>query len=162
MIFKRKDNVQVRFEQPSCEFRIYHGNGFSISQPDGWEDKTIHTIMGPVDNGVQHNILITVEPNVPFKSVDEYADIQITAIETELQSCILLKREKITLANGLPAYKIVFRWTPSDKFRVYQEQIFVLADKTAYKLTTTFTKKTRKTLGPAVERILMSFQPGSI
>jgi hypothetical protein len=162
MIFGRKDNVQTRIEQPSYEFRIYQGNGFSISQPDGWEDKTIHTIMGPVDNGIQHNILITVEPNVPFKSVDEYADIQITAIETELQSCILLKREKITLANGFPAYKVVFRWTPSDKFRVYQEQIFVLADKTAYKLTTTFTKKTRKTLGPAVERILMSFQPGRI
>jgi len=79
-----------------------------------------------------------------------------------LKSFILLKQDEIILSNGFPAYKIVFRWYPAENIRLYQEQIFVLSDKTAYKLTSSFTKKTRKTLGPQIERILMSFSPKNI
>lgn len=122
-------------------------------------DKTIYTLAGPVEDGIQHNILITIEEDVEFDSVVDYADFHITAMEEELKGYIVLNREEMSLANGLPAYRAIYRWYPTDEMCIYQEQIFVLADGTAYKLTTTFTKKTRKTLGPQVERILMSFQP---
>ena len=43
-----------------------------------------------------------------------------------------------------------------DEIRIYQQQIFVLVEKTAYKMTASYTKKTRKTLGPAIERMMLS------
>jgi hypothetical protein len=146
-------------EQSVESSRIYQGNNFTINQQEGWVDKTIYTLAGPVEDGIQHNILITIEEDVEFDSVVDYADFHITAMEEELKGYIVLNREEMSLANGLPAYRAIYRWYPTDEMCIYQEQIFVLADGTAYKLTTTFTKKTRKTLGPQVERILMSFQP---
>ena len=137
----------------------YQAWKFILELPDGWQDKTIYTLTGPVEDGIQHSVLITLEQDVAFDSVREYAEWQISALEQELKGCKLLKKGSIALANGLPAYQAIFSWYPSETLRVYQEQIFVLAEKTAYKLTATFTKKTRKTLGPQVERMMLSFSP---
>jgi hypothetical protein len=161
MLFKKKENNQKETDQVIDPNRMYRGNGFSIRQPEEWNDKTVHTLFGPIEDGIQHNVMINVEYGITSDTVEQYADIQITSLENSLKSYVLLKQEKISLSNGFPAYKIVFRWYPAENIRVYQEQIYVLSDKTAYKLTSTFTKKTRKTLGPQVERILMSFVPGT-
>jgi hypothetical protein len=142
--------------------RIFQGNGFNINQPSDWQDKTIYTLVGPESDGIQHNIIVMIDENVPFDSVSQYADTQIIALESELKGCAILKREDIQLSNGYPAYKILLRWFPTDIFRVYQEQVYVLVDKTVYKITTTFTKITRKTLGPEIDRIVMSFQPNKL
>ena len=153
-----EDNNRERESQRDLQ-RIYRGNGFTINQPEGWEDKAIYTLTGPMEDGIQHNILITIEEDVEFESVSDYADFHITAMEEELKGYTVLKREEISLDNGLPAYRAIYRWYPTDEMCIYQEQMFVLANGTAYKLTTTFTRKTRKTLGPQIERILMSFKP---
>ncbi len=160
MVLFRRDNNHTPPEQQSHSPRIYQGNGFTVNQPEGWVDKTVYTLTGPLEDGIQHNILVTIEEDVEFDSIVDYADFHITAMEEELKGYTVLKREEISLDNGLPAYRAIFRWYPTDEMCIYQEQMFVLADGAAYKLTTTFTKKTRKTLGPQVERILMSFQPG--
>ncbi|MGB9595337.1 MAG: DcrB-related protein [Candidatus Poribacteria bacterium] len=157
MLFGKKENSQDKNFKAIDPNRLYYGNNFSIRQPEGWEDKTIHTLYGPIDDGIQHNIIISVEYGIACDTVDQYADIQIESLENSLKSFILLKRDNISLSKGFPAYKIIFRWYPAENIRLYQEQIYVLANKTAYKLTSTFTKKTRKTLGPQIERILMSF-----
>jgi hypothetical protein len=145
-------------QKPDSVFS-YVANAFTLKCIDGWQDKTVYTLVGPVEDDIQHNVLINVEQDLPFGSVREYAEWQISSLEQELKSCRLLKKGSITLANGLPAYQAVFCWYPTDTLKVYQEQIFVLMDKNAYKLTATFTKKTRKTLGPKVERMMLSFDP---
>ena len=155
---QRYDSIK-QYEEKKEPLRIYQGNGFTINQPDGWQDKTIYTLMGPIEDGIQHNILIAVEYDADMPSLAEYAESQIMAMEKELKGCIMLKKEEISLANGLPAYRAVFRWYPVDEMRIYQEQVFVLAGNNAYKLTASFNKKTRKTLGPQVERIMLSFKP---
>jgi hypothetical protein len=63
------------------------------------------------------------------------------------------------LDNGTEAYEAIFKWYPVNEFRIYQHQVYILIDKTAYKLTASFTKKTRQTLGPQVERMMLSFNP---
>ena len=63
------------------------------------------------------------------------------------------------LTNGLPAHRVIYVWCPMEGMRVYQEQLYVLHDGIGYKLTATFTKKTRKTLGSRVERMMLSFNP---
>lgn len=138
----------------------YHAQWFSLTVLEHWQDKTIYTLSGPVEDGIQHNIVIMLEQNSEFETVREYAEWQIGSLEQELKSCRLLKKGPTKLANGVPAYQAIFSWYPTDVLKVYQEQLFVLAEKTAYKLTATFTKKTRKTLGPQVERMMLSFVPG--
>ena len=137
----------------------YQAREFALDLLLGWQDKTIYTLTGPVEDGIQHSVLIILEHDVAFDSVREYAEWQISALEQELKGCRLLKKGSIALTNGLPAYKAIFSWYPTEDLRVFQEQIFVLAERTAYKLTATFTKKTRKTLGPQVERMMLSFNP---
>lgn len=142
------------------ETKLYVANSFQMPFLEGWQDKTVYILAGPVTDGIQHNVTINVEPETQFEKIREYAESQIRALEDELKSCRLLKKEEIKLANDLPAYRAIFSWWPTDQLRVYQEQIYVLFEKTAYRLTATFTKKTRKTLGPQVERMMLSFTPG--
>jgi len=137
----------------------YHAQYFSLTLLESWQDKTVYTLTGPVEDGVQHNITINLEPEVQFDSLREFAEWQIRTLEEELKGCRLLKKEEIKLANGMPAYRAIFSWYPTDEVRVYQEQMYVLHEKSAYSMTATFTKKTRKTLGPLVERMMLSFNP---
>lgn len=135
---------------------LFQGNGFTLNQLDDWEDKTLYTLLGPVTDGIQHNVIIDVERGADFDSLEEFADWHIKTLEDELKSCILLKRGEIKLTNGTDAYEAIFSWYPSDETRIYQQQIFVFVEKTAYKITASYTKKTRKTLGPAIERMMLS------
>jgi hypothetical protein len=137
----------------------FSGNGFTINMPEEWQDKTIYTLAGPVEDDIQHNILIRVEQDMEMDSVAEYADSQIESLEAQLQGCRVLKRDEVRLANGLEAYDVIFRWDPMEDVQYYQRQIYVLFEDTAYTLTTTFTKKSRKISGPEIDRILMSFEP---
>ncbi len=145
--------------RPPDRVTKYQANSFTVNCLEGWKDKTIYTLAGPVTDGIQHNVLITVEQDAPYNSLREYAEWQIGALEEELRACRLLKKGSITLANGLPAFQAIFSWYPTETLKVYQEQIYVLAEKTACRLTATFTKKTRKTLGPQIERMMLSFNP---
>lgn len=135
---------------------IYQGNGFTLNQLDDWEDKTIYTLTGPVTDDIQHNVILTIDREPASDNVIDYADLQITTLEKELKSCMLLKRGETKLTNGTDAYEAVFSWYPTDELRIYQHQIFVLEEKVAYKMTASFTKKTRKTIGPSVERMMLS------
>lgn len=145
-----------KLPQPSVPYRA---NSFSLSLYESWQDKTVFTITGPVETGIQHNLVITVEEETQFESLRDYAEWQINIMENELKACRMLKREEIKLTNGMPAYRAIFSWYPTDELRVYQEQMYVLHEKTAYRMTATFTKKTRKTLGPLVEQMMLSFTP---
>lgn len=144
---------------PGKETRLYRGDRFTVDLPEGWKDTTIHTLEGPVEDGIQHNILITAERDLPFDSALQYAESQLASLETELKSYRLLEKGEVTLQSGLPAYRIIFSWQPTESVVIYQHQLYVLVDRAGYKLTATFSKKTHKTLGPAAQRILMSFRP---
>ena len=137
----------------------YQGDGFTIDQPYGWQDKTVYTLAGPVEDEIQHNIVINVEYDVEIGAVTELADRQIEFLEMQLQGCRTLKRGEVTLNCGLEAYEAIFRWQPTEEVRLYQRQVYVLSGETAYTLTTSFSKKTRKTRGPEIDRIMMSFEP---
>ena len=152
----RNDTQSDDQRKSPSEFR---GNDFIIGMPQDWQDKTIYTLAGPVEDEIQHNVVINVEHDVEIDTVVELADRQIESLEMQLQGCRILKRAEITLNSGQEAYEVIFRWEPTDVNRFYQRQIYVLSGTTAYILTTSFSKKTRKTRGPEIDRILMSFKP---
>ncbi len=153
-----KEETLKTSRTPQAKDKTIHfqGNGFTLNQLDDWEDKTLYTLLGPVSDGIQHNVIIDVERDAPFDTLEEYADWHIKTLESELKSCMLLKRGGTKLTNGTDAYEAIFSWYPSNEIRIYQQQIFVLVEKTAYKMTASYTKKTRKTLGLAIERMMLS------
>lgn len=136
----------------------YRGNSFSLNQLEEWEDKTIYTLTGPVTDGIQHNMIITMDKENPFDTLEEFAEWHIKTMETDLKGCTLLKKGEIKLSDGTDAYEAIFSWYPLDDLRIYQQQIFVMFEKVVYKMTASFTKKTRKTLGPQVERMMLSLK----
>jgi hypothetical protein len=158
---EQKQETQKLSQSPSVKDKtvLYQGNGFTIDQLEDWQDKTLYTITGPVTDGVQHNVIITVDKENPFDTLVEYAEWHIKTLENELKGCTLLKQGETKLINGTDAYEAIFKWYPTDELRIYQQQIYVLVEKIAYQLTASFTKKTRKTLGPQVERMMLSFSP---
>jgi len=156
---KQEQQVSREKTQVTDKTVLFQGNGFTVDQLEDWQDKTLYTITGPVTDGIQHNVIITIDNEVPFDTLVEYADWHIKALENELKGCTLLKKGETKLTNGTDAYEAIFKWYPTDELRIYQQQIFILIEKIAYKLTASFTKKTRKTLGPQVERMMLSFNP---
>ena len=136
---------------------FFRGNEFTIDMPESWQDMTVYTLAGPVEDEVQHNIVINIAYDIEADSVTTLAKLQIETLEAQLQGLRILKHGEVTLNNGQEAYEVIFRWEPTNYGRLYQRQIYVLAGTTSYTLTTTFTKKTRKTRGPAIDRIMMSF-----
>ena len=158
---QQKQAVQQPVNSPAEKDKtvIFQGNGFTVNQLEEWTDKTIYTITGPVTDGIQHNVIINVDHENTYESLTEYAEWQIKTLEEELKGCTLLKKGETQLANGMEAYEAIFSWYPLDDYKIYQHQIYVLIDNVAYKLTASFTKKTRQTIGPSIVRMMLSFNP---
>jgi hypothetical protein len=144
-------------EQQPDEYMLLN-NRFSMKIPEDWEDRSYYRFEGPVEDGVKHNIIVTIENNVEVPGLLQYAELNIKAMETELQGYQELKRGPITLDNEVPGYELVYKWTPVKDGQVYQRGIYLLINKTGYVLTSTYSKKTWKILGPAINKILMSFR----
>ena len=152
-------------ETPAVATRRYQADAFTLAFPvEGWKDRTLYQLAGPIEDGLQHQVTVTVDPGVPPVTLDEYAAGRRAQLEDTLQGCRILLDDQVTLDSGLPAARLVYRWWPTDARRVYQEQLHLLVPaaggtQTGYTLTATFTKKSRRTLGPAVERLMRSFTP---
>jgi hypothetical protein len=161
---KQQTRPPVAHQGPVAEGpdKLFRGNSFTLNLYDGWQDETLYTIVGPVTDGVQHNIIVVMNRDVPTTALVDYADWNAASVEGELKGCRMLKKEQIKLDNGMPAFRAIFRWYPSDALRIFQEQVYVLVGTTGFKLTASFTKKTRKTIGPSVERMMLSFTPGTV
>ena len=138
--------------------QIFLNNRFSIKIPPDWEDRSYYRFEGSIEDGVKHTIILTIENNVDVPDLQQYAELNIKAVATELQGFQELKRGLLKLDSGLPAYELVYKWTPVKDRQVYQRVIYILMNRTGYILTATFSKKTWKMLGPAINKILMSFK----
>lgn len=145
-----------RVEAPSVAYRA---DTFAVSLYEEWEDTTVYVLAGPATDEVQHNVTISVGHHVEVDSLIDFADWQVKSVEETLKGCRLLLKDQVQLDCGVPAYRAIFVWYPTDDVRLYQEQLYVLHGGRGYTLTASFTKKTRKTLGPRVQRVMLSFTP---
>jgi hypothetical protein len=159
----RNKFLKMRNEMEEKTIRLaenrFRGNSFTLNIYDEWKDKTIYTIAGPSSDEMAHNILVTMDNESGFDNTYDYADWQIESLVSNLPACMLLKQGKKMLDCGIPAYEAVFRWLPIDEKKIYQQQIYVVYDKTGYTLTASFSKKTKKIYGPMVQRMMLSFNP---
>lgn len=138
---------------------LFHADDFALRLQDGWQNETVYVLEGPVEDDLQHTIQINVDPNAGGIAVIDYADMQIEGQKSTLRGCRLLMKRFTQLDNEMRAYRAIFDWYPTEERRVYQDHFYVVYDDIGYRLTANFTKKTRKTLGPKVERAFRSFDP---
>jgi len=135
-------------------------NQFRVDLPDGWEDRTVHLFMGPDDSGVQHMMQVIVDPDTEGADLEEYAGVRIDAIMESLQGAEVLKREEKTLENGRTVYECVYKWVPTDDEIIFRKTVFMIIDGAAYTFAGNFSKKTLKTIGVEMNRIIESFRTG--
>ena len=134
-------------------------NRFHIELPNGWEDQTIYTYKGPDDSGVQHRITLVIDQVTNAASVDEFARPRIEAVMATLQGAEILKEEPKELPSGIPAYECVYKWIPVGSDARFVRNVYLLADGVGYTFSGTFSKKTLKTIGVEMDRIIESFAP---
>lgn len=133
---------------------------FHLDLPDGWEDRTVYLFMGPDDSGVQHMMQLTVDPDVEESDLAEYARVRIDNIMASLQGAEILKEEEKTLSDGRNAYELVYKWVPVEGQINFNKVVYLLIDGAGYTFTANFSKKTIKTIGVEVDRMIDTFHPG--
>jgi hypothetical protein len=134
-------------------------NRLHIELPNGWEDQTIYTYKGPDDSGVQHRITLVIDQVTNADSVDEFARPRIDAVMATLQGAEILKEEPKELASGIPAYECVYKWIPVGSDARFVRTVYLLAGGAGYTFSGAFSKKTLKTIGVEMDRIIESFAP---
>lgn len=141
------------------DYSSYVNNRFALNLPADWHDQSIYRYEGPDQDGVKHHINVVLDADVKSGELLQYAELQLQALQTELRSFTLLKRGEVQLANGLPAYELVYLWVPMPDKELIQQIYLVLAGGRGYILTASFSPMTWSTLGPQVEQVLRSFTP---
>lgn len=139
--------------------RTFRGPGFRLALPEGWEDRTVYVIQGPVQDNHPHSITVVVDSQVVVDRVQDFADMHIRVQVDATPGCRLLTKELVHLTNGLPGCRAVFAWDPCEGKRLYREQLFVLDRGIGYIATATFAPATRRTLGPAVRQAMLQLTP---
>ncbi len=135
-------------------------NLFNIGLPDGWEDQTVHYFKGPEDSGVQHAISLVIDRYAEGLTLSDYARERIDMMLEVLQGVEILKEEERSLTDERQVYECVYKWIPSDDKIIFRKVMFFLIDGVAYTFSSDFSKKTLKTIGVEVEKIIESFAPG--
>jgi hypothetical protein len=135
---------------------------FTIDLPGGWEDNTVFTFKGPHDGGVQHNIVLVVDPKVEKDiSLADYARQQMNNARQFLPGFEMINEGEKTFVSGRQAYEVVYKYVPSDERVLFQKQTFMIIEGKGYIFTATFSKVTLKTIANEVDQIIATFVPAS-
>lgn len=131
---------------------------FQLTFPEGWKETTVYTFEGPHDSGVQHNLVLLIDPFIK-KDTDlkEYAHAQLDGPKQVMPGFEMLGEIDKTMPDGTPAFEVAYKYVPAENVVLYQKQIYLLKDNRAYVFTATFSKKTMQTIANDVDRIIASF-----
>jgi hypothetical protein len=132
-----------------------------LSLPRSWEDRTAYKFIGPMVDGIQHELDVVVEDLVSEYDVETFARNRISAVRDMLPDCVTLKEEVVELASGMQAFEWIYRLNFGDSKPRFRLTVYTVVEKRGYTFTTTFTKKTLKTIGVEVREMIGSFEPVS-
>jgi hypothetical protein len=135
-------------------------NLFQLNLPDGWKETTIHTFQGPHDSGVQHNLVLVIDPDVPKKTdLKEYARQQSGITKEALPGFALISESEKTMPNGAHTFDFVYKYVPGEGIELFQKQVFMIIEGKGYIFSATFSKKSLQTIACEVDQIIASFNP---
>lgn len=131
-----------------------------MNLPQGWSDTTVFTFQGPNDSGVQHNLVLLIDPVVEKNmKLVTYAQQLIQGSKTSLPGFEIINETEKILEQNIPAYEIVYKYIPADEVIIYQKQIITIIHGKGYTFTSSYSKKTLKTIANEVDEIIASFIP---
>ena len=136
-------------------------NLFTLSFPDeNWRDTSVYTFEGPHDSGVQHNLVLVVDNSVPKDAeLVQYAQQQFGRSKEAMPGFELISEREYQMSSGVPAFEIVYKYSPADTITFFQKQVFLIMQGKGYVFTSTFSKKTLQTIAHEVDQIIASFRP---
>jgi len=135
-------------------------NRFQIELANGWEDMTVHYFMGPDESGLTHSLSLQVDSKPDTDDLSEYARERIDQVLQSIPGAEVLNEEVKPRPGGAQAYEAVYKWVPTEDKVVFQKLVFVKHGKVMYNFNAAFTKKTIKTLGVEVDRMIDTLLPG--
>jgi hypothetical protein len=135
---------------------------FNIDIPEGWQDQTVHTFMGPDDSGIVHMLTVIIDRDVGEMELDEFARERIDNVIDTIHGIEILKDEPKDLENGRKVHEFVYRWIPTPDKVIFKKHIFMILGGTGYTFSADFSKKTLKTIARQVEQMINSFEPVEI
>ncbi|MEW6735142.1 MAG: DcrB-related protein [Acidobacteriota bacterium] len=102
-------------------------NGFITDLPQGWEDRSMITLVGPTgSSGFAANVVVTREHITAPTNIEDYAKEQGEAMAAEIPGVEVLDERAITL-HGAPAFQRLQRFVLEGQ-HIQQAQTFVLGE----------------------------------
>jgi hypothetical protein len=131
---------------------------FQLTFPDeNWTETTVHTFQGPNENGVQHSLVLSIEPSVKKTiSLVEFVHAQLVKIKQAMRGFELVHEGEKKMPDGKQAYEIVYKFSPTEQITYFQKQIFIRLGEKVFIFTSTYSKRTMATIGPRVDAIIAS------
>jgi hypothetical protein len=133
---------------------------FKLTFPDeNWKETTVYTFEGPHDSGVQHNLVLTIDRNIPEDvALKDYAKGQFEATTHLLPGFEFIEEKEMKMPSGEPVYEITYKYIPADEVILFQKQWYLFLNNKAFIFTSTFSKKTLNTIAQDVMRIISSLK----
>ncbi len=132
-------------------------NGWNGELPEDWEDRSMITLTGPVDDdGFMANIVVTRDKIDANLSIEEYAQIQREAMDNEIPNVEVLD-ERATTLHGKPAFQRLQKFSIEDQ-SIQQVQTFVLGNATVFVITGTSSVETFNNSIQAFKAFTESFE----
>lgn len=132
---------------------------FQLTFPDGWKETTVYTFEGPHDSGVQHNLVLVVDPFIKKDTeLKDYAQAQIAGPKKVMPGFEMVSEKDKMMPDGTPAYEIVFKYIPAESMILFQKQIYMRKEGKAFIFTATFSKKTLSTIAYQIDNVISSFR----
>ncbi len=135
-------------------------NQFQLTFPgEGWKETTVYTFKGPHDSGVQHNLVLTIDWNVPKDvTLKDYAKGQFEATTRVLPGFEFIEEKEKKMPSGEPIYEITYKFLPDDQVVLFQKQWYFFAKDKVFIFNSTFSKKTLNTIANEVMQIIGSLR----
>ena len=142
--------------------KTFRANGFNSIQPDGWEDRSTLTLVGPLSgDGFASNIVITRQYLQSNSSLAQFAKVQLATLEEEVQDLDIADEREVTL-NGRTIYQRLHRFSVG-KQRVSQVQTYLEIEVgnrlTVFVITGTTSPQAFDAAMPAFKLFVENFEP---
>ncbi len=143
------------------DFGKFTANGWTAAMPNGWEDRSMITIVKGADaeEGFATNIVVTKQR--AEMSVEEFAVQQAQMMRQELAASggvLQILDERAIEIGGVPSYQRLQRFDTGGGQIIQQVQTFFLAQKTIYVVTGTATLDMFDRAIPAFKEFVESFK----
>jgi hypothetical protein len=133
-------------------------NGWTADLPDGWEDRSMITLVGETDaSGFAANIVVTRQKVETGTSVEDYAAIQAEMMLGEIENLQILDERAIYI-NGAKAFQRLQRFSVGGAQIIQQVQTFFLAGEIVFAVTGTATLEAFDHSIPAFKKFVETFQ----